>query len=501
MSSFSIKYRSLNLCDLSDLAGTLLPYLNIPTGSNSNSNKLSIEYLSSPTSLSTSLNYSIINQYSTGTYTLANGIEGLVKYISLDNGKNSLQTIQTNRGSLNLIPNVFQNVQLIYATGIWNYVFTPENSPEWFTSQLQSTISVNDAIGNPGIGDSVSLSADGNILAIGGQNDNNSIGATWIFNRVVNSWTEIFKLIGNDYTGDNTINQGSSVSLSSDGSTLAIGGQNDSTGLGSTWIFNGGIQQGHKLVGNDYTGDNSSQGFSVSLSSDGNTLAVGGYQDSAGLGATWIFTRNNGTWTQQGNKLVGNDYTGSFPNQGNSVSLSADGNTLAVGGNRDDSIVGAVWIFTRNNGTWTQQGSKLVANDYSTPPHMGISVSLSADGNTVASGGTRDGINAGATWVFTRTNGIWTQQGSKLTNGILPEQGSSVCLSSNGNLLAVGGGEGNLPASLSIYKRVAGNWDIGTIIDNYSNDIPSVSMSANGNTLAIGLPDSFSNFGSVNVYK
>ena len=43
----------------------------------------------------------------------------------------------------------------------------------------------------------------------------------------------------------------------------------------------------------------------MSLSSDGNTLAVGGYGDDSDIGATWIFTRSGSTWTQQGSKLVG----------------------------------------------------------------------------------------------------------------------------------------------------------------------------------------------------
>jgi hypothetical protein len=56
--------------------------------------------------------------------------------------------------------------------------------------------------------------------------------------------------------------------------------------------------------------DFSNLGVWMSLSSDGNTLAVGGYQDNSNIGATWIFTRSGGIWTQQGNKLVGTGYNG-----------------------------------------------------------------------------------------------------------------------------------------------------------------------------------------------
>ncbi len=83
------------------------------------------------------------------------------------------------------------------------------------------------------------------------------------------------------------------------------------------------------------------EGVSMSLSSDGNTLAVGGSADGS-FGATWVYIRNGSTWSQQGSKLVGTGAVGSSY-QGYSVSLSSDGNTLAVGGCADNSGAGATW--------------------------------------------------------------------------------------------------------------------------------------------------------------
>ena len=75
------------------------------------------------------------------------------------------------------------------------------------------------------------------------------------------------------------------------------------------------------------------QGSSVSLSADGNTLAVGGPNpDFTAEGATWIWTRSSTTWTQQGLPLVGTPVHSGSDNQGFSNTLSANGNTLAVGG-------------------------------------------------------------------------------------------------------------------------------------------------------------------------
>jgi FG-GAP repeat len=81
-----------------------------------------------------------------------------------------------------------------------------------------------------------------------------------------------------------------------------------------------------------------------------------------GFGAAWVFTRSGGVWHQQGGKLVGADATGSA-RQGWSVSLSGNGNTAIVGGPLDNSSFGAAWVYTRTAGVWTQQGSKLVGAD------------------------------------------------------------------------------------------------------------------------------------------
>jgi hypothetical protein len=194
------------------------------------------------------------------------------------------------------------------------------------------------------------------------------------------------------------------------------------------------------------------QGSSVALSADGNTAIVGGPSDDGGHpganGAAWVYTRSGGVWTQQGSKLVGSGAVGQA-NQGSSVALSADGNTAIVGGCCDNAEIGAAWVYTRSNGVWTQQGSKLVGTGVvGGAADQGSSVALSADGNTAIVGGYGDNNYAGAAWVYTRSNGVWTQQGSKLVGtgavGNFVSQGSSVSLSGDGNTAIVGGPNDNL---------------------------------------------------------
>jgi uncharacterized repeat protein (TIGR01451 family) len=135
-----------------------------------------------------------------------------------------------------------------------------------------------------------------------------------------------------------------------------------------------------------------------SLSADGDTAIVGGCFDNAQLGAAWVWTRSGGLWTQQGTKLVGSGAVGAGW-QGISVTLSADGNTAIVGGTDDNGAAGAAWVWKRIGGVWTQQGTELVGSGAVGGAQQGR-VSLSADGNTAIVGGPLDNSDAGAAWVF-----------------------------------------------------------------------------------------------------
>ena len=361
-------------------------------------------------------------------------------------------------------------------------------------------------IGNGGVdksqqGSSVALSSDGNTMAIGGNADNTSVGAVWIYIRSGTTWVQQGnKLVGSG--GVTYSQQGTSVALSSDGNTLAVGGQGDNSNVGATWIFTRSgttwTQQGSKLVGTGavLASQNCNQGGAVALSSDGNTLVVGGSRDSNFLGAVWVFVRSGTTWTQQGSKLVGNDSAGGIVFHGSSVAISSDGNTLALGGFGNNGYSGATWVFTRSGTTWTQQGSKLVGNDNAGAAYQGFSVSLSSNGNTLAIGGLSDASSLGATWIFKRSGTTWTQQGSKLVgsgNEGFSQQGTSVSLSSDGNMLAVGGyGDAiNVGATWNFIlsgttwnqkgTKIVGSGSIG---QSYQGS--DVSLSGDGKTLVVG---------------
>jgi hypothetical protein len=269
------------------------------------------------------------------------------------------------------------------------------------------------------------------------------------------------KLVGSGAAGPASL--GSSVALSSDGNTAIVGGTNDNNKAGAAWVFtrNGGVwtQQGAKLVGGGAVG-NAAQGWSVALSGDGNTAIVGGTNDNNKAGAAWVFTREGNVWTQQGPKLVGSGAAGAGW-QGLSVAVSADGNTAIVGAPFDNKAAGAAWVFVRSGHVWTQQGPKL-AGSGGIGAAQGWSVALSGDGNTAIVGGFNDNDAVGAVWVFVRNGNVWTQQGAKLVgsgaSGVA-QQGWSVASSGDGNTAIVGGFNDNNDAGAAwVFTRSGRSW-------------------------------------------
>jgi len=219
--------------------------------------------------------------------------------------------------------------------------------------------------------------------------------------------------------------------------------------------------------------ENGSFGFSVALSADDQTAIVGAPRDDAGAGSAWLFTRSGSTWVQQGPKLTGSEESveghgeegggeGGEGRFGVSVALSADGDTALIGGPGDNGNVGSVWVFTRVGSSWTQQGPKLTGAGEAGEGRFGRSVSLSADGDTALIGGAADRGGAGAAWVFARSGSSWTQQGAKLTGAGesgAGHFGGSVTLSGEGNIALVSGpGDDGWVGAAWLFQRTGSGW-------------------------------------------
>jgi Flp pilus assembly pilin Flp len=333
--------------------------------------------------------------------------------------------------------------------------------------------------------------------------------------------------IGSDIDGEAAGDySGSSVSLSDDGSVLAIGALfNKQSGTqneaGSVRVYKN-VLGTWTQIGSDIDGEpgnnNDWSGFKISLSADGATLAIGAYgNDGNGedAGSVRVYKNVSDSWTQIGADIDGEN-AGDL--SGGSVSLSNDGTTVAIGaylnsGNGNES--GSVRVYKNVSGTWTKIGADIdgeAANDRS-----GTSVSLSADGMVLAIGAFNNnnvnGVDAGSVRVYKNVSGTWTKIGADIDGEAnMDNSGVSVSLSSDGNILAIGAnandGNGANSGSVRVYTNVSGVWiKRGTDIDGEAagdNSGMDISLSNDGNTLAIGsyLNDgSAIDAGSVRVYK
>jgi len=376
------------------------------------------------------------------------------------------------------------------------WVFTRSGS-SW--AQQGGKLTGTGETGEAGFGSSVALSANGDTALIGGSFDDAGTGAAWVFTRSGSSWAQQGpKLTGTGETGGSRF--GSSVSLSADGSTALVGGSADDSNVGAAWVFtrsgSSWSQQGGKLTGTGGTGEGEF-GSSVALSADGGTALIGAPRDHEDVGAAWVFTYSGSSWGQQGPKLTGTSEVGEG-RFGSSVALSADGNTALIGGPRDNSGVGAAWAFTRAGSTWSQQGGKRTGSGETGAGQFGRSVALSANGNTALIGGPEDAAAIGGTWVLTRASGVWTQQGPMLTGGEEDnsEFGVLVALSADGNTALVGGwNDDERRGAAWVFTRSGGVWSqqgpkltAGGESESGAGFGTSVALSADGNTALIGAP-------------
>ncbi len=364
----------------------------------------------------------------------------------------------------------------------------------------------------------VSLSADGSLVAIGATNNNgngNNSGHIRIYKNETNNWTQV----GSDINGEANYDEfGYSVSLSDNGNVFAVGAHQNLTGSGYVSIYQN-VNGTWTKVGSDIEGEKVGDNFgrSVSLSSDGSVVAIGALLHEASGSASGhvrIYKNINNVWIQ-----IGSDIDGEDPNSfsGRSVSLSSDGSIVAIGadwndGNGIDS--GHVRIYKNVDNNWIQIGGDIdgeAAGDRS-----GWAVSLSADGSLVAIGATNNdgnGIDSGHVRIYKNIDNNWIQLGDDIDGEAAEDNfGISVSLSSDGSLVAIGAfqndGNGIDSGHVRIYKNIDNNWiQLGDDIDGEAaadNFGISVSLSSDGSILAVGAPGDDGNgidSGQTKVYR
>lgn len=356
----------------------------------------------------------------------------------------------------------------------------------------------NDATGLSAQGSSVGISADGSTAVVGAPGDDNGNGAIWVYTSTDGiTWAQQgTKLKVTGSAGPGPALFGSSVSISADGNTIVAeaAGDNNNTGaayvftrMGTTWS-----QQSSKLAGTGAApGDTTLIGYQrVSLSADGNTFIMGAHNNNTTSGAAWIFVRSNGIWTEQPGVLTASDGAGDS-DLGSAVSISADGNMAAVGGFTDNNKQGGVWIFTRKNNIWKQQGNKIIATDHTGAAQQGCSVSLNADGSILVFGAKADSLNRGAAWVFIRQDSTsWIVNDKKVVgkNTLANSRfGNSIAITADG-IRAIAGGYKDVNAQggswiFTCEAGIGGSGGSGNLSATHITTLPATNITFNSGIL------------------
>jgi len=351
-------------------------------------------------------------------------------------------------------------------------------------------------------GRSVAMSADGTTMIIGAPNNDGTgtdAGHARVYTLTGGAWTQVGADIDGEAAGDQS---GGAVAMSADGTTVIIGAtHNDDAGTDAgharVYTLTGGAWT---QVGADIDGEatNDRSGYSVAMSDDGNTVIIGALFNNGNggdAGHARVHTLTAGAWTQVGADIDGEAAIDQF---GSTVAMSADGNTVIIGAQRnDDSGVdaGHARVYTLTAGAWTQVGADI--DGEATGDRSGYSVAMSGDGNTIVVGA-RDndgsGAKAGQARIYTLTGGAWTQVGADIDGEAADDRsGFEVAMNEAGDTVIIGAifndGNGTRAGQARIYTLNGGTWtQIGADIDGEAADDRAgfgVAMSDDGTTIAV----------------
>jgi hypothetical protein len=384
----------------------------------------------------------------------------------------------------------------------------------------QQTITQSDGLYQDSFGSSVAMSSDGNTVIVGAPEyepgtSNNSTGSATIFTSTSGVWTQQQTITQSPLA--NGARFGSSVAMSSDGTTAIIGAPGNGNGPGNATVFtrSSGVWTQQQTISQTGSMEGDWFGRSVALSSDGNTAIVGSYGGAgpnvpnqgnpmADPGKATVFTRSGSAWTQQ--QVITKTDGVAGDRFGVSVALSSDGNTAIVGDHMDDVGAmpdqGSAIIFIRSEGVWTQQ-QLITKSDGTGSDQFGSSVALSSDGNTAIITTQKDDVGRtrlqGSATIFTRSGSVWTQQQTitRTGGGNTDYFGASVALSGDGNTVIAGqygdpnNGIAGDPGSATVFTRSGSTWTQQQIITKTGGAYPdffgyAVALSSDGTTAIIG---------------
>jgi hypothetical protein len=290
-----------------------------------------------------------------------------------------------------------------------------------------------------GFGESVAISSDGAIVAVGSPYTSSSTGEVKVYEYVSGQWAVQHTMAGN---ADDKL-YGTSVSLSADGSIVAIGAPGFTgapgfpAGNSNVYIYNRTSTATVAIAGSEV---GTKFGQSVSLSADGSLVAVGAPEtplNSISSVGAWYVYKSDGSAFIDGRGVLENEQFGY------SVSLSSNGSVIAVGGPGNTPVgpdAGVVRVYAISENYIARLGSRIDAEGAA--DEAGYSVSLSDDGNRLVVGAPENkhgNLVSGHARVFRWTGSRWTKIGHDLDGAFdLELYGHAVAMSGDGKRIIVG---------------------------------------------------------------
>ena len=325
---------------------------------------------------------------------------------------------------------------------------------------------------------------------------------------------------------------GSSVALSSDGSTAVIGTPGVNSHTGAAYVFHVSGESSWATssaptatLTNSGAASDDSFGSSVALSADGTTAVIGASGVNSNVGAAYVFhVSGEGSWATSSTPtaILTNSGGASGSDFGVSVALSADGTTALIGANGVNSAAGAAYVFhVSGEGSWATTSAPtatLTNSGGASGAQFGISVALSAVGTTALIGATGVNTFAGAAYVFhVSGEGSWAASSTPtatLTNSggaSFSQFGNSVALSADGTTTVIGGEGVSSSTGAAYVFHVAGEGSWATssaptaTLTNSGGASGSefgisVALTADGTTTVIGAEGVSSSTGAAYVF-
>jgi hypothetical protein len=323
----------------------------------------------------------------------------------------------------------------------------------------------------------VSISTDGNYIAVGARqefaNSSSNGGAVYIYTRSGSTWTQQARLVGSTVSTDYRF--GSSVSINSDGTYLLVGAATKNSGVGTAYVFTrSGSTWTQQAEIPSPTATADLFGLRSAINSTGDLVAICA-QNNPGAGAAYtqsgavhVYSRSGSTWTLQQTLRASDENT--YWRFGRSAKFNSDGTYIIIGAPMSSTGTGngAAYIFTRSGSTWTQQ-AKITASDAEVDDYFGTSVSINSDATYAICGAEYEdtgGNNAGAAYVFTRSGSTWTQQQKIVSSDIQGGDlfGGGVSMNSDASYVVVAAigedddGTFSNPGAVYVFSRSGSTW-------------------------------------------